>query len=88
MKTNEIFGMKLKKYKFSFHGRQTGAIGITYDIAQEYMAESLAEAVSKLFVDYEIFRYLKLNGKPFEIKSIHLDHPAIKKYKGLGMLRK
>ncbi len=70
----------MKKYKFSFNGRQTGAIGITYQITDTYEAESINEAVSKLYADYEHFRELKLNGKPFEIKTSHfIDIPSYKR---------
>ncbi len=79
----------MKKYKFSFHGRQTGAIGISYQISQEYEAESIAEAVTMLYKDYELFRNLKLNGKDFIVNMKDLDHaPTLKTYKGLGMKRK
>ncbi len=79
----------MKKYTFSFIGRQTGAIGICYKITQEYKCKSIQEACTKLFIDYEHFRELKLNGEPYKINSKHLDDkPTIKTYKGLGMLRK
>jgi len=44
----------MKTYLFSFHGRQSGAIGIYYDIKQDYKCESLEEAVSKLWYDYDV----------------------------------
>ncbi len=79
----------MRTYTFSFIGRQTGAIGIKYKIRQDYKCASIEEACTKLFIDYELLRDLKLNNKPFEINSKHLDHqPTIKTYKGLGMLRK
>ena len=79
----------MKKYKFSFHGRQTGAIGISYDITQEYECESIEEAVTKLCIDYEPWRNLHLNGEKFQLKTEYFDHkPTLKTYKGLGMLRK
>lgn len=78
----------MKTYKFSFHGRQTGAIGITYDITQAYEANTLNEACTMLFKDYEPWRNLKLNGKEFKIETKHLGDPIIKTYKGLVMKRK
>lgn len=76
----------LKKYTFSFVGRQTGAIGITYKITDTYMAESVKDAVNMLFIDYEFLQGLKLNGKDYEIKSKDLidNYP----YKTKGMARK
>lgn len=79
----------MKTYKFSFTGRQTGAIGIVYRISQEYTAPSLKSACTMLFKDYEHFSRLKLNGESFKIESKHLDCPeTLKTYKGLGMNRK
>jgi hypothetical protein len=79
----------MKKYTFSFIGRQTGAIGIFYKITQEYTCNSIEEACTKLFIDYEHFRSLKLNGKTFKIDSKQVSHkPTVNTYKGLGMLRK
>jgi hypothetical protein len=79
----------MKKYTFSFIGRQTGAIGITYKITQEYKCDSLEEACTKLFIDCEHFSRLELNGKNFKIDSKYVDHkPTIKTYKGLGIKRK
>jgi hypothetical protein len=43
----------MNTYKFSFHGRQTGAIGIFYNISEEYKANSFEEACSMLYKDYE-----------------------------------
>lgn len=76
----------MKTFKFSFNGRQTGAIGINYQIAQEYKAATTKDAINMLFKDYEICRGLKLNGNDYEIKAKYLvnNYP----YKGLGMLRK
>lgn len=79
----------MKTYKFSFFGRQQGAIGINYQIAQDYKANSLEEACTMLWVDYSPLRCVKLNGKDFEFNSKKLDHAeTIKNYKGLGSLRK
>lgn len=65
---------KKKKYTFSFYGRQTGAIGILYQIQDTYEEQDLETAVRKLFHDYELSRNLKLNGKPFEIKDSMLEN--------------
>lgn len=73
----------MKTYKFSFFGRQTGAIGICYQIQEEYKTDSINKAVTMLFIDYENFRNLKLNGKLFEIDSKMLDHPIKNTYKRL-----
>jgi hypothetical protein len=79
----------MKKYSFSFHGRQSGAIGIFYKINQNYTAKSLKEACTMLFVDYEHITMYTLNGKPFKIDSNDLDDPeTLKNYKGLGINRK
>lgn len=53
----------MKKFKFSFIGQQTGAIGITYPITKTYKANSLKDAINMLFTDYEHVRGLKLNGE-------------------------
>ena len=79
----------MKKYSFSFYGRQKGAIGISYQIKQDYMANSLAEACTMLWIDYEPSRNTTLNGKEFKFESQHLDHKETKEtYKGLGKARK
>jgi hypothetical protein len=58
----------MKKYTYSFTGRQTGAIGITYKITHTYEANSLEDANTILYTDYEIFHGLRVNGKhlPFD----------------------
>ena len=55
----------MKKYTFSFNGRQTGAIGITYQITESYEANDIHESLSLLWTDYEMIRHLKVkqNGK-------------------------
>ncbi len=79
----------MKKYTFLFTGRQTGAIGIFYKISQDYEAQGITEALTKLFIDYEHITGLKLNGKDFKIEAGDLDHKeTLKNYKGLGSLRK
>ncbi len=43
----------MKKFKFSFNGRQAGAIGIFYKITDTYKAKDIHEALSLLYEDYE-----------------------------------
>lgn len=43
----------MKKYSFTFFGRQSGAIGIFYKIKDTYNVQSLSEAKSLLYEDYE-----------------------------------
>lgn len=43
-----------KSYRFSFNGRQAGAIGIFYKIAETYTCQTLSEAKSLLYEDYEV----------------------------------
>lgn len=52
----------MKKYTFSFTGRQTGAIGIFYSISETYECENMSEAKSCLYRDYEHISQLKING--------------------------
>lgn len=52
----------MKKYTFSFTGRQNGAIGIFYKITDSYTCESMEEAKSCLYRDYERCHGLKING--------------------------
>lgn len=56
----------MKKYKFSFIGRQSGAIGINYAINDTYNAKDIHEALSLLWTDYDMVRGLSIteNGKP------------------------
>lgn len=62
----------LKKYKFNFMGRKAGAIGISYKISTSYNAESLRDAVKKLYTDYQHVRFLKAQegGKEIPIEDI------------------
>lgn len=62
----------MKKYYFSFTGRQTGAIGIIYPISENYEANSLGEALFKLWTDYELIRFNKAeeNGKSIETENL------------------
>lgn len=43
----------MKKFTFSFTGRQSGAIGIFYKIRDTYEAKDIHEALSCLYEDYE-----------------------------------
>lgn len=43
----------MKKFTFSFTGRQSGAIGIFYKISDTYTAKDIHEALSLLYEDYE-----------------------------------
>ena len=60
----------MNTYKFSFSGRQSGALGIRYKINEEYQANSIGEALYMLWTDYEHIQHLKIkeNGKniPYE----------------------
>lgn len=55
----------MNKYKFSFTGRQAGAIGINYQIRDTYKAKDIHEALSLLWTDYDMVRGLTIheNGK-------------------------
>jgi len=54
----------MKKYTFSFKGRQSGAIGIVYKIMDTYKAEDIHQALSYLYEDYSIITNLKeISGK-------------------------
>ena len=53
----------MNTYNFSFIGRITGAIGITYKINDKYKAHSLVEALYMLNTDYDSIRQLKCNGE-------------------------
>lgn len=78
----------MKKYKFNFHGRQTGALGITYQISEEYNASCLEEACSMLYIDYEHFRGLHAYEGTKQIdtdvlkKAIYADFKTDYKCKG------
>lgn len=83
---------KLKKYEFSFNGRQTGAIGIFYKISDSYMANSLDEAVAMLYTDYEHIRLFSCYCGNKVIPQSNFDMAAQSNYKtdykGKGMERK
>jgi hypothetical protein len=55
----------MKKYTFTFTGRQAGAIGIFYKIQDTYKCSSMSEAKSLLYEDYEHIRLhkIRINGK-------------------------
>lgn len=59
----------MNKYRVTFFGRQTGAIGIFYDIADTYRAKDIHECLSLLHEDYEHIRSLviKKSGQIVEI---------------------
>src|SRR5678815_3001275 len=61
----------MKKYRFKFRGRQTGAIGIFYTISDTYKCDSLGEAKSLLYEDYEHIGEISIteNGKPVSIED-------------------
>jgi len=46
------------KYSISFHGRQSGAIGIFYDIKDTYKCEDLDTLKSLIYEDYEHIKSL------------------------------
>ena len=57
----------MKNFKFSFHGRQAGAIGIFYQISDTYKAQDIHEAMSLLYEDYEHIYDLKCKVNATEI---------------------
>ena len=57
----------MKKFKFSFIGRQAGAIGIFYKITDTYEAKDIHEALSYLYEDYDHINGLKCNDSKIEI---------------------
>lgn len=56
----------MKKFTFSFNGRQTGAIGIKYNITHSYEAENISEAKTMLWTDYEWINMYSVNGATIE----------------------
>lgn len=44
----------MNTYKFTFHGRQNGAIGIKYGITDTYEANQLGEALYMVYTDYDV----------------------------------
>lgn len=49
----------MKKYKFSFIGRQVGAIGIFYKITATVEAENIEAAKLRLYDKYDHIQQLK-----------------------------
>jgi hypothetical protein len=62
----------MKKYTFSFVGRQSTAIGIQYAITDTYQANSLGEALYMLRTDYSYIKGLstKEDGKNIDFESV------------------
>lgn len=62
----------MKTFRFSFIGRQARAIGITYQIADTYVAENLGQALYMLNTDYDSIRSLKAyqNGKLIDSETV------------------
>lgn len=58
----------------SFTGRQTGAIGIFYQIGEKYETDSLGEALHMLWTDYEHIKALKItcSGKDIDYSGVLL----------------
>jgi len=56
----------LKFFKFWFHGREQGAIGISYDQGFSTMAAGEAEAREELASKYEVY-HLKLITRAFRV---------------------
>jgi hypothetical protein len=50
----------MKVYTFSFRGRRVGAIGVFYKIKASYKCNSMSEAKTKLYKDYEHIHQLKV----------------------------
>lgn len=50
------------KITITFHGRQSGAIGIFYKIQDTYNVDSISEARSLLYEDYEHIHVDKVTG--------------------------
>jgi len=59
----------MKKFKFSFTGRQAGAIGIFYKIVDTYEAKDIHEALSLLYEDYDHISGLICNDRKTEIPN-------------------
>ena len=56
----------MNEFKFSFHGREAGAIGIFYPIDVTITAENLSAAYRELYQRYDHVQFLKLDGRPIE----------------------
>jgi hypothetical protein len=80
----------MNSYKFSFVGRQSGAIGITYKIMEAYRANDINEALSLLYEDYELISQLRATEGskdieiPEDIKWIKVRRNSERKRKPSG----
>ena len=59
----------MKKFTFTFTGRQAGAIGIFYKIKDTYKAQNINEALKLLYANYEHITDLKCNNGKTEIPN-------------------
>ena len=59
----------MKTYKFTFKGREIGAIGIFYSLSYTTQADTAENAVHKLYENFEHITDLKCteNGKKIEL---------------------
>lgn len=59
----------MKTYKFTFKGRQIGAIGIFYSLSYTTQSDTAENAVHKLYENFEHITELKCteNGKKIEL---------------------
>lgn len=62
----------MKKYTFSFNGRQSGAIGITYQIRDTYKANSIGEAMYLLYTDYDLISGLQAKEGSHSIETANV----------------
>lgn len=62
----------MKKYRFTFKGRQSGAIGIFYKISDTYKCSNIHEALSYLWEDYE-----HISGLTIYQNSTKIDQPEV-----------
>ncbi len=53
--------MEKTEFIFTFYGRQIGAIGQFQQIRDWYTTETLSEAKSKLWKDYDVIRMIQIN---------------------------
>jgi hypothetical protein len=56
----------MSEFNFSFHGRETGAIGIFYFIDATITAENLSAAYRELYQRYDHVHFLRLDGRRIE----------------------
>ena len=59
----------MKTYKFTFKGREIGAIGIFYRLSYTTQSDTVENAVHKLYENFEHITDLKCteNGKKIEL---------------------